>query len=214
MKLNLRKTKFMLFNQCKSIDFLPTLHIDGSAIELVEEMKLLGVVITSDMKFSRNTEYIVERGYKRIWMLRRLKTLGASDHQLVDVYIKQVRSVLELAVPVWHSSLTVADKISIERVQKSALQIILGLEYDSYKSACQHLNLETLEVRRQKLCKKFGIKAVRNSKHTKWFKVNTKTSKTRQQQPQFCPVVSRTTRFDNSPLSYLTKVLNQHFKPK
>jgi hypothetical protein len=214
MKLNLRKTKFMLFNQCKSIDFMPALNIDGADIELVEEMKLLGVIITSDMKFSRNTEYIVERGYKRVWMLRRLKNLGASDYQLVDVYIKQVRSVLELAVPVWHSSLTVADKISIERVQKSALQIILGLEYDSYKSACQHLGLETLEVRRKKLCKKFGIKAAKNAKHTKWFKVNTKISRTRQQQPQFCPVVSRTTRFDNSPLSYLTKVLNEHFQTK
>ena len=112
-----------------------------------------------------------------------MKTLGASDHQLVDVYIKQVRSVLELAVPVWHSSLTVADKISIERVQKSALQIILGLEYDSYKSTCHYLDLETLEVWRQKLCKKFCIKTVKNAKHTKWFKVNTKTSKTRQQQP-------------------------------
>jgi hypothetical protein len=143
-----------------------------------------------------------------------LKTLGASDHQLVDVDIKQVRSVLELAVPVWHSSLTVADKISIERVQKSALQIILGLEYDSYKYACQHLSLETLEVRRQKLCKKFGIQAVKNTKHTKWFKVNTKVSRTRQQQPPFCPVVSRTSRFENSPLSYLTKVLNEHFKHK
>ena len=85
MKLNLRKTKFMLFNQCKSIDFMPALNIDGADIELVEEMKLLGVIITSDMKFSRNTEYIVERGYKRVWMLRRLKNLGASDYQLVDV---------------------------------------------------------------------------------------------------------------------------------
>ena len=142
MKLNLLKTKFMLFNQCKSIDFMPALNIDGADIELVEEMRLLGVVLTSDLKFSRNTQYIVERGYKRVWMLRRLKSLGASDHQLVDVYIKQVRSVLELAFPVWHSSLTVADKISIERVQKSALQIILGLEYDSDKSACQHLDLK------------------------------------------------------------------------
>ena len=47
--------------------------------------------------------------------------------QRIDVYIKQVRSVMELAVPVWHSSLTLADKVAIERVQKAALQLILGL---------------------------------------------------------------------------------------
>ena len=106
MKLNLNKTKFMKFDSSKSIDFMPTFQIDGHEIDLVEEIKILDVIITSDLKFSSNTEYIVERAFKRIWMLRRLKNLGASDELLIDVYIKQVRSVFELAVPVWHSSLT------------------------------------------------------------------------------------------------------------
>ena len=179
---------------------------------MLEEMKILGVVITSDLSFSRNTEYIVKRAFKRIWMLRRLKNLGANHSQLIDVYIKQIRSVLELAVPVWHSSLTVADKLSIERVQKAALQVIFGQDYKSYSSACEVANLLTLDQRRQNLCKKFSLKAVNNPKHTKWFKVNTKVSKTRQQQPLFCPVVSRTTRFEKSPISYLTKLLNINCK--
>ena len=59
MKLNLKKTKFMLFNTCSSIDFHPTLEIDNCDVELVEEMRLLGVIITSDLKFHRNTDYIV-----------------------------------------------------------------------------------------------------------------------------------------------------------
>ena len=71
MKLNLKKTKFMMFNNCKSIDFLPTFLMDGHEIDLVEEIKILGVIITSDMKFSSNTEYIVERAFNGIWMLRR-----------------------------------------------------------------------------------------------------------------------------------------------
>ena len=208
MKLNTKKTKFMLFNNCKSIDFLPTMELEGNDIELVEEMKILGVVLTSDMKFSRNTEYIVERAFKRVWMVKRLKVLGANDSQLIDVYIKQVRSVLELAVPAWHSSLTVADKLSIERVQKAALQIILDDSYTSYSSACIIMNLQTLEERRHQLCVKFGLKALKNTKHTKWFKVNQKLSRTRQKQPFLCPVVTRTRRFENSPISYLTKLLN------
>ena len=188
------------------------LSLDGNEIALVEEMKILGVVITSDLKFSTNTEYIVERAFKRVWMLRRLKNLGANDSQLIDVFIKQVRSVLELAVPVWHSSLTLADKLNIERVQRAALQIIFGLDYDSYSSACKSANLLTLDTRRQKLCKKFTFKSVKNPKHTKWFKVNTKVSRTRQKQPLFCPVVARTARFEKSPISYMTKLLNMHGK--
>ena len=130
MKLNLKKTKFMLFNPSRKIDFMPTFSLDNhTEIELVEEMKLLGVVITSDMKFNKNTEFIVKRAFKRIWMLKRLKNLGANSEQLIDVYIKQIRSVVELAVPVWHSSLSLSDKADIERVQKAALQVIFTVAH-------------------------------------------------------------------------------------
>ena len=209
MKLNLRKTKFMMFNACQTIDFLPTLNIEGQAIELVEEIKILGVVISSDLKFSKNTEYMVQRAFKRLWMLRRLKTLGASYAQLIDVYEKQIRSILELAVPAWHSCLTLADKLDIERVQRAALQVIFGPKYSSYSSACELAGLNTLEVRRNKLCKKFAYKAVKHPKHSRWFKVNDHVTNTRQKQPTFCPVISRTSRFDNSPISYMTKLLNK-----
>ena len=83
-------------------------------------------------------------------MIKRLKNLGASEEQLLDVYTKQVRSLLEVAVPVWHSSLTLSDKLDIERVQKASLQIILGQEYIYYSSAREDTHLITLEVRREK----------------------------------------------------------------
>ena len=130
------------------------------------------------------------------------------------MYIKQIRSVLELAVPVWHSSLTVADRLKIERVQKSALQVILDVNYESYSHACNTSNILTLDERRKQLCKRFSTKAVRNPKHTKWFRISPKVRETRQNQPQFCPVIARTTRFENSPISYLTKLLNCTFKKK
>ena len=68
MQLNLKKTKFMIFNQCKTIDFQPSYTIEGTEIETVEETKLLGLVLTSDLKFDKNTEYIVKKAYKRIWI--------------------------------------------------------------------------------------------------------------------------------------------------
>ena len=54
----------------------------------------------SYMKWYDNSDYICQKGYSRLWMIRRLKGLGASEAELLDVYQKQVRSVLELAVPV------------------------------------------------------------------------------------------------------------------
>ena len=111
-------------------------------------------------------------------MLKRLKNLGASTNQLIDVFVKQIRSVLELAVPVWHSSLTLANKASIRRVEKASLQMILEDSYTSYSAACQETNLLTLEARRVKLCQKFAVKSVKNLQHQKWFKVNNKVTKT------------------------------------
>jgi hypothetical protein len=51
-------------------------------------------------------------------MLRRLKGLGASTNELLDVYQKQVRSVLVMAVPVWQPALTKQESRQIERVQR------------------------------------------------------------------------------------------------
>ena len=212
MKLNHKNPKLMLFNTCKNWDFMPDFSVDGHQIEVKEEMKLLGLHVRADLKWSTNTEQMVAKGYKRMWMLRRLKKLGATGVELKDVFIKQIRSVLELAVPVWHSSITLSERVDIERVQKSALHVILGMEYKTYEAALKKLNLETLESRREKLCTKFAAKSVKHDKHKNWFKVNERTTVTRQPQPKYCPVVATTKRFDNSPISYLTKLLNLKFK--
>ena len=143
--------------------------------------------------------------FKSLWALRRLKALGASQSRLLDVYCKQVRSVMELAVPAWHPGLTVSDALDIERVQKASLQIILGTSYTGYAAALDYFELDTL-------CEQFGKKAAKNDKHCNWFKPNRKKTVTRQTQPKFCPVASRTRRFDKSPLSYLTKLLNKYSK--
>ena len=90
MQINTRKTKLMLFNPSRTVDIQPEMIIDNEEIEMLEEMKLLGVVITSDLKWRSNTKYITERGYARLWILKRLKRLGCSVEDLLDAYIKQV----------------------------------------------------------------------------------------------------------------------------
>ena len=117
-------------------------------MSIVSQTKLLGLVITNDLKWALNTTYLVKKAYKRLWMLRRLKNLGANQKSLCEVYMKQIRCVLEMAVPAWNGSITLREKVQIERVQKCAFHIILGDSYNSYENALDHLNLETLEERR------------------------------------------------------------------
>ena len=49
----------------------------------------------------------------------------------------------------------------LERVQKSALRIILRDKYMDYKRALQQLNIESLFDRREALCLKFARKGLK-----------------------------------------------------
>ena len=66
MKINFAKTKLMLFNTCKKFDFMPNFELDGNQLELIDEMRLLGVVITSHLKWNSNTCSITSKAYKRL----------------------------------------------------------------------------------------------------------------------------------------------------
>ena len=214
MLINYKKTKVMLFNPCTSIDFMPSLELGGHELEVVEEMRLLGLTIRSDLKWNSNTDNMVLKAYKRVWIIRRLKNLGAEDRDLVDIYYKQIRSVLELAVPVWHGGITQAEHHDIERVQRSVCHIILGSEYVSYKNAMQKLSLQSLYERRDKLCLKFAKKCEKHAKHTKWFKLSGNNINTRGEKTKYCDVRAQHSRFKNSPLGFLTNLLNEHYSKK
>ena len=171
MKLNLAKTKLMLFNPCRTKDFMPEIEIDKTRLDLVEQTKLLGVVLTSNLSWEENTQYISER-CNSIWMLKTPKNLGANQDDLLDVFFTQIRSVSKFAALVWNSSLTGEQVASIERIKKTVLHVILGDEYKSYNSALKGLELEKLSDRRRKICTKFAKKSLKHNKFSKWFKPN------------------------------------------
>ena len=139
MKINYNKTKLMFFNPGKARDILPRFNFNGDELEVVEETKLLGIIIRNDLSWSSHVTSMVKRANKKLWTLRRLKRLGSNTTDLLEVYFKQLRGILEQAVQVWHPSLTNFDRNRIERVQKSALSIILGQNYNSYNKALKNL---------------------------------------------------------------------------
>ena len=214
MRINYSKTKVMIFNPCTGKDFQPLLTIDDQNLEVVEEIRLLGLVLRSDMKWSSNTAHMVQKANKRLWILRRLKSLGAKPEDLTDVFIKQVRSVLELAVPAWQGGLTKEEKLDLERVKKGACYIILGSDYSGYNNALNLLNLETLESRRIKLSLKFALKAEKHLKFKKWFKPSQIMYNTRLEHSKYLDVRANHTRFFKSPLSFLTRLLNTYYRAK
>ena len=75
IKINKEKTKVMLFNTAKTKDFTSNLKIGNTQIEVVEDLKLLGVKITNDLKWNAHISNLSKKGYTRMWILRRLKKM-------------------------------------------------------------------------------------------------------------------------------------------
>ena len=163
MQINQQKTNMMMYNRARKWDFPPEVFFEnGVQMNVVHQFKLVGVVITDDLKWEENTKYICQKARRKLWLLRRMRGLDLTIPQMLDVYCKEVRSILEMCVPVWHSGLTKKQSASIERVQKVAFRIILGPKYISYACALKSLKAKTLQERRLQLCKQFATKNVKS----------------------------------------------------
>ena len=195
MQINVKKTKAMLFNTRRTVDFMPEIKSEnGECLEVVEEYKLIGVKIQSDLGWAKNTSFLCSKGYSKLWILRNLKKMGTEQSLLVDVYYKQCRSVLEMAVPVWSAGLTKSESNQIERVQKTAVAIILGENHKSYNRSLKTLGMKTLEERRKDLCLAFAKKSFQNEKFKNWFCESSECVE------EVKPVNTRTKRYRRSPL--------------
>jgi hypothetical protein len=58
-------------------------------------------------------------------MLTKLKYVGVSTEDLLEIYLLFIRSITEYCAVAFHSTLTVEQAMDIERVQKTCLRIIL-----------------------------------------------------------------------------------------
>ena len=208
MKINSKKSSIMLFSRSKKYDFQPDLCIDDKLLDVVEETKLLGVMVSSNLKWKKHVSYLRQKSMSKLWTLRRIKEIGGSTKDLLDVYFLQIRSKCEMACPSWNGSLTVKDIEDLEKIQKTALKIILGQKYTSYKKVLASLKIPFLEQRRQQLSRRFALKIEKSEKFKIWLIPNRTT---RASKKYYLPK-ARTAIYGKSPLMYMAKLLNQEGK--
>ena len=211
MKVNSGKSCIMKICKSRSKAFPTEIKLDDSFLEVKKEMKILGVILTPNLKWHSNTDYICRKAYRNMWMIRRMKKIGLDAFTLIDYYMKEVRVHLELAAPVWHSGLSQKLSADIERVQRIAVRIILDNDTIHYDRACVLLGLKPLFIRRQELCERFAVKtASPGGRHNDLFQLEKDGShNTRSSDNKYREHICTKTRFFNSPLPYLTRTLNQ-----
>ena len=169
MQLNKNKTKAMIINYTNKYQFNTRLQLDKSNIVLVNSMKILGTIIKYDLTWDDNTNNIIRKVNKRMLLLKKIHSFGASPEDMVQLWKIYCRSVLEQSSVVWYSSLTQQNKNDLERTQKIFAKLVMKNKYNNYNSVLETNNLESLEDRRQELALRLAKNCTKNLKFQNLF---------------------------------------------
>ena len=219
MLLNPIKTKAMIFNPLVKYDMVPQISIkEGEYIDVVEEHKILGQIIRSDLKTITNRESICKKAFKRMWIIRRLKALGCPNKELLVVLREQIISICEVGVAWWGPMITIQESNMLERVLKAGLHIIFQDNYINFKNALILGNLKSLKERRCAQIVSFSNKSYKNPRFQTWFcnkEANEQppiieTRNGHKNTPLLKPVTCRTQRYARSSLPLMTSILAWH----
>ena len=129
MLINANKCSVITWNFSKRNSPPENLILNNNFLPSLSKIKLLGVIITDDLKWSENTMHICDKVNRKLFILCLLKQFGFSKDELIIAWTTIIRPITEYAAPLWHSGLTETDCKKIEKLQKKALGIILGVTY-------------------------------------------------------------------------------------
>ena len=159
LQLNPTKCKEILICFKRTPPCFSQVSIEGVEFEMVSSAKVLGVIISSNLKWSAHIDSITTKAAKRLYLLRQLKRAGIAHNDLVRFHCSAIRSVLEYACQVFHCNLPLYLSDEIKRIQRRALRIIFpGCNYNE---GLAKAGLPTLYDRRRTLCKDLLKKKLR-----------------------------------------------------
>ena len=146
-----------------------------------------------------------------MWIVRRLKSLGANESELLKVLRAQVLSVLQFASPAWSTQITAHESARIESVLKTGLYLVFGERYQSFSWALNEAHMSSMKDQRTQAFKKFTRDCLKNQKFQNWFaktETDTQGVATRRHKPRFKPVPARTSSYARSAIPQMVKVAN------
>ena len=164
MIISQKKTKAMIVNFTDNHQFTTRLQLKGENIEIVDKMKILGTIITDKLTWDDNCNYLIKKVNARMHLLRGVLSFGATNEEMVHLWITFCRSVLEQSCVVWHGSLTQENVDDLERTQKTFCKLVLKQKYKDYENSLLYLNLDSLKERRIILCLKFAKAGIKYDK--------------------------------------------------
>ena len=167
MPFNLDKCKVMHVGQRND---KAKYELLGKELDICTEEKDLGVIITNDLKPSKQCTHVEKKAQKILGYIKRQFTTR-KEETILTLYNALVRPHLEYAVQFWSPSLR-KDIEKLEKVQARATKLMPSIRHISYDRRLARLNLFSLEKRRLRgqLIETFKIlKGIENIDYRKLF---------------------------------------------
>ena len=163
-QLNERKCKELRISFAKNEPEFDPIWVNRQTLETVKSIKLLGLNISSDLKWNAHVLELVRKVSTRLYFLRQLKRSHVATKELLLFYITCIRSTLEYGSPVFHRALPSYLSEDLERLQKRAMKIIYPEL--SYAKALEISGLLTLYDRREAIAAKLFNEICANQSHS------------------------------------------------
>ena len=164
----------MIINFTNNYQFQTRLQLNKQNIEVVDQIKILGTVITNTLSWDENCTRIIKKVNARMLLLRKVWSFGSSLEEMVQLWKTFCLSILEQSCAVWTNSLTAENEADLERTQKTFCKMLLGEKYQSYFESLTLLNLQTLKSRRDTLTLRFAKQSLADGKLREYFPLRRK----------------------------------------
>ena len=119
MQLNADKCKELIIDFKENPHNFSPLVVDSKALPVIDCAKILGVTISSDLKWNNHVVDCIKKANKRIYFIVLLKRARVPCNDIVDFYCTTIRSVLEYCAPLFHHALPAYLSKDIERILNS-----------------------------------------------------------------------------------------------
>ena len=124
VKFNFQKTVLVNFSLKTKYSNTPQIDFNGTPIKIVQEHKHLGIILSSDMKWSKHISHITSKAKQRIGAMYR-QSQKMSRLQIETLYLSTIRPILEYGSALF-ANCSIRDCELIESVQRRAAVLSTG----------------------------------------------------------------------------------------
>jgi hypothetical protein len=149
IQFNPNKTKAILFTNRRKFE-KPKIHMNNVRIDIVDEIKYLGIIIDIKLLFNKHIEYITDKCLRKIQKLSIIarNTWGLGSDSLKLIYTSIIESTILYGAEVWAEKINKTKIKCLRRIQRLiCIRITKAYRTISYESAVLITGLIPIEMK-------------------------------------------------------------------